>query len=372
MSATLGGVLILLLAWPAGGDQDKPKDKPITPADQYKALVKSFSDARTEFFKVYNATKDKDEKQKLVKEKYPSADKFTGQFLELAQKYPKDPAALDALVWVATNGRRSTKDVTKALEMLHHDHVLSPRLGPVCRSLATAIDRPSVAFLQDILAKNPEADVKGEACIALGQSLQNQAGTIRQVAKNPDDLKAYTEFYGQSLMDELRKRDPAKLDAESAQLFRQAADKYVTRMKGPELENLCQRLGYTTGRGGEVLLRALLEKDSRHEVQGQACFALAQLLKRRADDLPAEKEPEAVKTRKESEQLFERIVAKFADLKTFRGTMGEKAKNELFAIRFLSVGKPAPEIEGEDQDGVKFKLSDYRGKVVLLDFWGNW
>lgn len=36
------------------------------------------------------------------------------------------------------------------------------------------------------------------------------------------------------------------------------------------------------------------------------------------------------------------------------------------------VGDPAPEIEGEDIDGKRFKLSDYRGKVVLLDFWGNW
>jgi hypothetical protein len=32
----------------------------------------------------------------------------------------------------------------------------------------------------------------------------------------------------------------------------------------------------------------------------------------------------------------------------------------------------APEIEGIDMDGQKFKLSDYRGKVVVLDFWGNW
>ncbi len=38
----------------------------------------------------------------------------------------------------------------------------------------------------------------------------------------------------------------------------------------------------------------------------------------------------------------------------------------------IIVGQPAPEIEGEDVDGVAFKLSDYRGKVVMLDFWGNW
>ena len=37
-----------------------------------------------------------------------------------------------------------------------------------------------------------------------------------------------------------------------------------------------------------------------------------------------------------------------------------------------SIGQIAPEIEGEDIDGQTFKLSDYRGKVVVLDFWGNW
>jgi cytochrome oxidase Cu insertion factor (SCO1/SenC/PrrC family) len=33
------------------------------------------------------------------------------------------------------------------------------------------------------------------------------------------------------------------------------------------------------------------------------------------------------------------------------------------------VGSAAPEIQGIDGDGVAFKLSDYSGKVVLLDFW---
>ncbi len=38
----------------------------------------------------------------------------------------------------------------------------------------------------------------------------------------------------------------------------------------------------------------------------------------------------------------------------------------------LEVGNLAPEIDGQDLDGVSFKLSDYRGKVVVLDFWGDW
>jgi hypothetical protein len=35
----------------------------------------------------------------------------------------------------------------------------------------------------------------------------------------------------------------------------------------------------------------------------------------------------------------------------------------------LPVGIPAPEIEGRDIDGEWFKLSDYRGKVMVLDCW---
>ena len=35
----------------------------------------------------------------------------------------------------------------------------------------------------------------------------------------------------------------------------------------------------------------------------------------------------------------------------------------------VHVGNRAPDIQGADADGESFKLSDYRGKVVLLDFW---
>ncbi len=38
----------------------------------------------------------------------------------------------------------------------------------------------------------------------------------------------------------------------------------------------------------------------------------------------------------------------------------------------FEIGNQAPEISGEDIDGTPFKLSDYRGKVVVLDFWGDW
>ncbi len=50
----------------------------------------------------------------------------------------------------------------------------------------------------------------------------------------------------------------------------------------------------------------------------------------------------------------------------------DRAESEVFELRRLGVGKVAPEIEGEDLNGRKRKLSDYRGKVVVLNFWGVW
>jgi peroxiredoxin len=43
----------------------------------------------------------------------------------------------------------------------------------------------------------------------------------------------------------------------------------------------------------------------------------------------------------------------------------------LFEFRRLLAGKEAPDIEGVDQDGKRFRLSDYKGQVVLLDFWNQ-
>jgi len=38
----------------------------------------------------------------------------------------------------------------------------------------------------------------------------------------------------------------------------------------------------------------------------------------------------------------------------------------------ISKSVPAPDFTLEDMDGKKFSLKDYRGKVVLLNFWATW
>jgi len=43
-----------------------------------------------------------------------------------------------------------------------------------------------------------------------------------------------------------------------------------------------------------------------------------------------------------------------------------------FAQGKPAAGKPAPEISAKDLDGKDLTLSGFKGRVVLLDFWGDW
>lgn len=52
--------------------------------------------------------------------------------------------------------------------------------------------------------------------------------------------------------------------------------------------------------------------------------------------------------------------------------LGDRIAAPTFEKERLQIGMEAPDIAGEDLDGASFKLSDYRGKVVVLDYWGFW
>ncbi len=46
--------------------------------------------------------------------------------------------------------------------------------------------------------------------------------------------------------------------------------------------------------------------------------------------------------------------------------------NRAETLRNLAPGKPAPTIQGIDSNGKQVSLNDYRGKYLLLAFWGSW
>jgi peroxiredoxin len=69
--------------------------------------------------------------------------------------------------------------------------------------------------------------------------------------------------------------------------------------------------------------------------------------------------------------FIDELVAKLND--NYPGTISIlQMKQQLDEMRVLSVGQPAPEIELPSPDGTMVKLSDLRGKYVLIDFWAAW
>lgn len=132
----------------------------------------------------------------------------------------------------------------------------------------------------------------------------------------------------------------------------------------------------TSNPAGQALLKAVAEKNPDKAVRGQAHLAFATQAKVKADRAEYQKAANADKLAGEAERAFEAILKDYGDsprlIRENSGTIGELAKQELFELRNLRIGKVAPDIEGEDLDGAKFKLSDYRGKVVVIDFWGDW
>ena len=225
--------------------------------------------------------------------KYEQAPKLVA----LAEKYPRDPIALDALieaVWqvntvpypVAMVGRDEARP--RAFALLRRDHIRSARLGPLCERVSYGLCAEYETFLRAVLEKNPHKEVRAQACLALAHFLSNRSLKLDLVLGDPKLAQEFADLYGKDYLDALRRQDH-------------------------------------TGAAAEA------------------------------------------------EALFERAARDYGDMKLPDGeTVAEKAGPELFGIRHLSVGKVAPEIEGADQDGVRFKLSDYRGKVVLLDFWSEY
>ncbi|MEK6234432.1 MAG: redoxin domain-containing protein [Planctomycetales bacterium] len=211
---------------------------------------------------------------------------FAPKFFQLAKQHPEDPAAVDALAWIAANLRRKPESI-QAIEALERGHLQSERLAEACRQVAGTLSPSAERLLQRALKESPHAKVQSQACYQLVGLLQEQERLARRLQEQPDQRPRAQQYYGKELTNRLFDLD-----------FK--------------------------------------------------------------------------KTERRKEDLFEKMLKSFADVPLAEGTMGELAEKSLFAIRRLSVGKVAPEIESEDIDGNKFKLGDYRGKVVLLSFWGHW
>lgn len=139
-------------------------------------------------------------------------------------------------------------------------------------------------------------------------------------------------------------------------------------LESEDLDDLAGMLRYAAPSVGEDkvagALRTLSERSPHRPVQAAALFSLGAVL---GEDRPAG-DPKIA----EAKAVFARLAA-FGDLKSPDGrTYAEAAKAFVFALENLALGMRCPDFAAVDAEGAAFKLSDYAGKVVLIDFWGFW
>src|SRR5262245_61909572 len=283
-------ILVLALAGLFAAAQVDGQDKQTTPAEQYQALLKEFQGAAATYFQ----STDEVERQGIVER----VDKATVRLVELVEKNPKEPFALQALTdivtqeyWLNTHtshpgwGKQSPQ--ARAIALLLRDHLQSDQLIETCKRVNFGFRPEGEPFLRTVLEKNPHREVQGAACLRLAQFLAGRVEKLELLKEQPDLARRYEGLFGKEYIETLRGRD-------------------------------------------------------------------------RSSDM------------KEIEALYDQASEKYGDVKLpYNETVGEVARTDLFEIRHLTVGKVALDIEGADQDGQPFKLSDYRGKVVLLYCWSE-
>ena len=134
--------------------------------------------------------------------------------------------------------------------------------------------------------------------------------------------------------------------------------------RAPGLAALCQELLRLRPRRGVELLTAILRENPEIESRGAACFSLANWYK---DDARfGENQPALASAVKH----FERVIAEFGDLRDTAGfRLRERAAPQLHELQHLTLGHPAPSIDGTDLNGSPLSLTQFKGRVVVLQFW---
>jgi hypothetical protein len=348
-----GVALLLLLALPAARAHAQTGDgkEPPSPEQRFEMLRKEYQAVQQE---VLAATRKAQgaERTKLIEKLQGLGKEFGAKFYKLAEDAPKSPAAADALFWVLENGVGSSvypdavdKVLTRVREM---------PLGDLAERLKTL---RVLAAVQGGFLVAIEGD-KGERLKTLRASATKLMESVCQRAeKDAQDPRAADLLVW------------VGTNGGRSSVGQKATDRLVEKYSDhAAIEQVCEKLSSGRSPNDADTLKLILEKSANPRGKAAALLAMSQNLSARIDALD-DKVEQTDKLADEAEKLLTRAVAlsgtDFPKLKS-------SAERQLRVLRTMRVGKVAAEIRGTDLDEKEFKLSDYRGKVVLLDFWGNW
>ena len=354
----LAGLAALLVAMVTSADE--PTAQSAVAAETSKSddqrsrseglIAKQYAQIRAEFEAQQAAHRPAATKPESTHDKRDGAAKaspdlvaYCRRMVDLAESSPDHPAARDALIWVFNAPGSAGTDVgayhdqlarAGALLVRHHgDDPEAVRIGLTFSNVLN-YRRDALFFGFYVAAKGHEA--KGLARLALAKYLDGKAKAVAY-ARSVDGRPKRRFFSGGKVVREFDLTDEEYAD----HLALRHCDPQVLRDQAERLyEEVITEYGdipYVTWRHRE--LEALL-KEPAPQWNGKPLTD-------------------------ERRHSLEATLA-------HKSTLGQEAADRLEVMVNLAVGRPAPEIDGTDMDGKPLRLSDYKGKVVVLVFWGTW
>lgn len=242
------------------------------------------------------------------------------RFLEFSKSHPDSPYAFDALFLVIYRGGPQTGDLhgkpwqlkEEALDFVWKFHANDPRLFIILEQLGGALPSDKTeAFFKRVLAEGPSKNAQAAAAYNLARYYATLARAHQrsQRIKQKVHLLNFERFWKIAITPYLEMHFALNEEQNAAEIDR--------------------------------LLRLVTDKYS---------------------DVPA------------TDWKLSGPGKVFVELRPYpkAKTYGDLARAMHFELNNIVPGKPAPDIEGNDADGEHFRLSDYKGRVVLLVFSANW
>ena len=143
-------------------------------------------------------------------------------------------------------------------------------------------------------------------------------------------------------------------------------------LEQPHIKKLILKFVEKQDNKADQILRVIAEKNTDADCRGLATYGLGVFAKNKMRAAGGEAKAEETKT---ARNYFNKAKEKYGTVKVGEKTIAKMVDSELEMMALIGQlveGKPVPDLSGEDLDGKAMKLSEHKGKVVMLSFWATW
>jgi hypothetical protein len=348
---------------------------------EFKELTAAYGEKRKAWI---SKMREAEDRESLMKE--DPAIELASECAELAKKYPTTEVRAEILKKAIVSGKGDGR--TEAMnEMLAFVKSSKDKLAaPVTQAIRTLVRSGSGEPLDEaakMMLKTAKKDLESKESFA---SLKTVA-TIRETTPVKD--QAFDLLLKLADKDIRSKRAASALSLVFSNAEGDHVESAMERLMehhsdSAEIIKVMSGLSRSVPSAANEKLLKQLAKSSNGKVRGHALVSLAKFL----DNRDMYREYFSSADEEDRKSLGEEALAyidadvdesESADLEAALNLfvkdhqpLVESAEGQLFVMRNLQVGKTAPDITANDLAGVEFSLSDYRGKIVFLDFWGDW